>query len=106
MKKSLTFSVSSAVGGVQGCSGNVYKFEVLLTSLRTTIQSREFPLVCFFRFTFVKKRENAFTKKVFTFSLLKIQHCSSYSCCTELASGDCQGKNYNPVCWLMFLTED
>lgn len=43
---------------------------------------------------------------VSTFSLLKIQHCSSYSCCTELASGDCQGKNYNPVCWLMFLTED
>lgn len=40
-----------------------------------------------------------FTQKkwVFTFSLLKIQQkCSSYSCCTELASGDCQGKK-NPI---------
>lgn len=52
-----------------------------------------------------------FTQKKMGFYIFITENstkCSSYSCCTELASGDCQGKkkSYNPVCWLLSLAED
>ncbi len=36
---------------------------MLLKSLKTKIWSRGFPLGLFFRFTFLKKKENTFTEK-------------------------------------------
>lgn len=82
---------------------------MLLTSLRTKIRSRDFPIVLFFRFTFLKKRENTFTKKKFLhfhywkFNIVVATHVALSLPVVTVKE---KKKNYNPVCWLLSLTED